>query len=464
MPNTPNMVQVWVDADNAALHIKDDGIGMDWKDIETAKAIAVSPKLLRSNEFVGFRGLGIWSGLSACKQLVLTTTKIGNPFAYKLIIDCEGIVEHYQDPIPIDDLLKDRLEIHETQWDQEDHFTQVKLVDIHTDRFRELLDVEALTRYAEQHLPVPFDPDWKSLEITSETSSKPYTAFVNDALKDVPWTQNYILTVNGLQVYRHFQSVSEIKPPERHLIMDDKGRPVAIAWLCETNRRGSRKILDINPDKGWTRNFAVRIKNFTTGMRGLYADQDVMDPGNLDWFVGEIYITDDGIKPDTKRTHFQPGPRYDIVIKALRRFYTSVALRARGWSAQVSVEEDCEKVKHIADEIGKVFDNNGLKYAEKIVELDQPVKELNKIWTSLQAAREDANKSDSSQEAESTIIKRSYLRKKEVRQSLDLALGTITSIKKRLDLLVAEAPVSEQSVPVSVFNPPTLTLDTSTNH
>jgi HSP90 family molecular chaperone len=93
-----NTVQVWVDSDNAALHIKDDGIGMDWEDIKTAKAIAVSPKLIRFNEFVGFRGLGMWSGLSACEKLVLTTTKVGIPYAYRLIIDCKGIVEHYQDP------------------------------------------------------------------------------------------------------------------------------------------------------------------------------------------------------------------------------------------------------------------------------------------------------------------------------------------------------------------------------
>jgi HSP90 family molecular chaperone len=65
-------VQVWVDTGSNSLHLLDRGIGMDWDDIQTAKAIAVSPKLARSAEFAGFRGLGIWSGLAAGHRLVLT--------------------------------------------------------------------------------------------------------------------------------------------------------------------------------------------------------------------------------------------------------------------------------------------------------------------------------------------------------------------------------------------------------
>ncbi len=420
-----NTVQVWLDANNASLHVRDDGLGMDWVDINTAKAIAVSHKLARFTEFVGFRGLGIWSGLSACDQLVLTTTKFGVSYGYRLTIDCKGIVEHLQDPIPIDELLQDRVDIHESEWDTEDHFTQVKLVNIHPVRFRELLDVEAITRYAERYLPVPLDPTWK------------YRDAVQDALKDVPWTANYVLTINGQQVYRRFPPVSDIKPPERHVI-DDGRRPVAVAWLCETNRRSQKKAIE---EKGWVRNFAVRVKNFTVGQRGLYTAQGVTDPGNLDWFVGEIYVTDPNIKPDTKRLHFQPGPRHDDVIKAMRKFYTSVALRARGWSALVNAEEDSEQVKYWAGEIEKILTNSALTLQEKELRLQSPYVELEKLRKKLEDVREEANKTDTEQTAESALILRSYLRKLEVKQAVDSALGMIAMIKKRLQQLPSdEAP------------------------
>lgn len=431
-----NTVQVWVDSHNAALHIKDDGIGMDWDDINTAKSIAVSPKLARFNEFVGFRGLGIWSGLSACEQLVLTTTKVGIPYRYKLIIDCKGIVEHLQDPIPIDELLQDRVEIHESNWNADDHFTQVKLVNIYSDRFRELLDIGSMTRYAEQNLPVPFDPNWKSGPFDPDLS---YTQIVNDALKEVPWTANYTLTINGIEVYRRFPPITEIKRPEYHVILDDADRQVAVAWLCETNRRGQKKVIE---EKGGVRNFAIRVKNFTIGTRGLYTDQNVADPGNLDWFVGEIYITDTNIKPDTKRMHFQPSPRHDDVIQAIRKFYTSVALRARGWSAQVSVEEDCEQVKFQAAEIERLLADNTLDANKKAVLLKNPCEELTKLSKRLEDVREEANKADSEQEAERTIIIRRYLRKHEIKRTIDSALGTIVTANKHLDQFRADVQKS----------------------
>lgn len=63
--------EVRVDIQGNTIHIFDDGIGMGKEDIENAKKIAVSDKPLENPElYVGFRGIGIWAGLSACKRLV----------------------------------------------------------------------------------------------------------------------------------------------------------------------------------------------------------------------------------------------------------------------------------------------------------------------------------------------------------------------------------------------------------
>jgi hypothetical protein len=308
------------------------------------------------------------------------------------------------------------------------------------------LDMGAIMRYAEQNLPVPFDPDWSHKEIVNDTlTNRSYTEIVNEALKDIPWTGNYILTINGIQAFRRFPPVAEIKKPELHIIKDDADRQVAVAWLCETNRRGGKKALEANLEKGWVRNFAIRVKNFKIGERSLYANQDVADPGNLDWFVGEIYITDDSIKPDTKRTQFQPSTRHDAVIKAIRKFYTSVALRARGWSAQVNIEEDCERVKYYVDEIVKILDNSNLNYEQKARQLQQPCKDLEKPFMNLEEAHTEANKIDSWQDAERTVILRNYLRKNEVKQAVDVALGMINTVNKRLQLLIPDSPESDTS-------------------
>ena len=248
-----NTVQVWADLENGSLHIMDFGVGMNYDDLITAKKIGVSPKLPRPNEFAGFRGLGIWSGLSACELLELTTTKVGVPFAYRLTIKCKEIVEHLEDPIPIDELLQQRFDISEADWDPDDHFTQVKLINIDRESYSELLDVTAMTRYAERSLPVPFDPKWD------------YAGDVQTALTGVLMAKHYDLTINGQQIYRQFPPSSEIQRPEKHIIEDDRGRQVAVAWVCETARTGTAKRLTPRPKDTWVSNFAVRVKNIAVG-------------------------------------------------------------------------------------------------------------------------------------------------------------------------------------------------------
>ncbi len=313
----PNTVQVFIDPDTAEVHVLDQGVGMDGEDIKRAKAIAVSPKLQRMNEFVGFRGIGIWSGLSACDRLVLETTKVGVPFLYQLTIDFKGIREHVYNPIPIDVLLQGRITIRETPTGAEDHYTHVRLLNVQRESCGRLLDIKKMIRYAEQYLPVPYDPAWY------------YTEKVREGLARIPWTGTYDLTINGDPIYRRFPSVTEhrldLKAPEFMTVTDIGGREVAFAWFCETNRTGQRKAIEADIEKGEVKNFAVRIKNFTVGSRGLYADPSVvLDSDNLDWYVGEIYVIDTDIKPDTNRRTFQRSARSQYVVEALQKWLSGL--------------------------------------------------------------------------------------------------------------------------------------------
>lgn len=408
-----NTVQVWVDPENMSLHIMDLGVGMDYPDLIVAKKIGVSPKLPRPNEFAGFRGLGIWSGLSACERLELTTSKVGVPFKYRLTMKCKEIVEHLQDPIPIDDLLWHRFDISEADCPADEHFTHVKLINVDQVSYGELLDVTAMTRYAERSLPVPFDPQWD------------YTGDVLADLSGVLMSRHFDLTINGQPVYRQFPPITEIQRPEKHIIEDDRGRQVAVAWLCETARTGTAKKLTPRPKDTWVSNFAVRVKNIAVGQRGLYSDEDVMDSGNLDWYVGEIYVTDSDIKPDTKRTRFQPSARHDEVVRAIRKFYSKTALRARGLSAQQSAEGNCDRAQDLCVTIGRLLDGQ-VASGELIFE----AKALEEVRAKLEDDRAEANRVDRLDEAERTLIMRGYLRK--VTGKIDAALGQISVLQERL--------------------------------
>lgn len=425
-------VQVLIDPDVAEVHIMDRGVGMDLEDILGAKSIAVSHKLERPNEFVGFRGIGIWSGLSACDALILETTKVHVPFVYQLTIDFKSIVEHVYEPIPIDQLLQGRFHIHQREGDPEEYYTRVRLVNVHRDRYGALLDVEEMKRYASQYLPVPFDPEW------------PYTKNLKELLAAVASTSTYELAINGEPVYRIFPSETEIKKPEQRVIFDDNGKEVAVAWFAETNRRGQRKAIEVDYEKGEVNNFAIRIKNFTVGPRGLYATpQDVLDCDNLSWYLGEIYITDTDIKPDTNRRSFQHSFHSTDVIKAIQRFYTTIATSARGWSEEVTAIAISEVIEIKANQVEKLL-SEGKNSGELVTHWDLLLEYRQKLID----AQAKANSMDVSEDSPRVLAVRRYLRKPNVKEAINRGLGIFATIEQRL-----KAIKSPQGSPVVTESP-----------
>jgi len=417
-----NTVQVFIDSNAAEVHVMDRGVGMDQEDILLAKSIAVSPKLSRPNDFVGFRGIGIWSGLSVCDTLILETTKVNVPFLYRLRIDFKSIRDHIYEPIPIDELLRGRFEIHQQETNLEDHYTHVRLVNVRRDRYQALLDVEKMANYSAQYLPVPFDPNW------------PYTAAIKKALATVPWTATYDFTINGESVFRRFPSDTEIKEPEFKNLLDDEKRPVAFAWVAETKRTGQRKAIEVNYKQGEVNNFAVRIKNFAVGNRGLYASpQDVLDIDNLDWYVGEIYIMDIDIKPDTNRRSFQRSFKSDDVIRALKRFYTTVATSARGWSEEVNTLAICDNVQELITTVENLLTQENTEDGKTILLIREAWITLNKDYRErLIKVLNKANTLDTPEDSPRVQAERQYLRKRTVKDAIERSLGRITRIEEQL--------------------------------
>jgi hypothetical protein len=182
------------------------------------------------------------------------------------------------------------------------------------------------------------------------------------------------------------------------------------------------------------------VKNITIGRRGLYADREsVTDVANLNWYVGEIYVTDTDIRPDTKRSIFQPSERHDEVIAALRRFYRSTALRARGWSDQVVAQDKAEQARTLAAEVRDVIDQVSRDAGDDPLSGGAMQGELAEKWAAIErlerdliAANETANKADSELDSEATIIARSYLRKDEVVSAVTQALGSIRTLREFL--------------------------------
>src|SRR5438128_8167580 len=85
----PASVDIRIEQPNQTVLISGDGPGMDWDQFRKAVKIGVSFKDPRVN--IGFRGIGIWAGVAACRELTVSTKSDSDDNEYTLIVDCDKL-------------------------------------------------------------------------------------------------------------------------------------------------------------------------------------------------------------------------------------------------------------------------------------------------------------------------------------------------------------------------------------
>src|SRR5260370_9037183 len=149
LPVTEKQIDIYLQ-DNNTLAIQDNGIGMDAVDIKHYKRIALSPKL--GKDRAGFRGIGIWAGFSACDQLQVETTKLGDAHKYRLTLKFGEMRQLVTRNINLKQLLDRRIVITFPSPQPPDHYTQVRLVNL-PDEFVAPFKREELARTRSQNSP-----------------------------------------------------------------------------------------------------------------------------------------------------------------------------------------------------------------------------------------------------------------------------------------------------------------------
>jgi molecular chaperone HtpG len=324
--------EIRVDVRGKSIFIFDQGIGMGYKEIEKAKKIALPSKQLNDPEYVGFRKLGIWSGLAACKQLIVESSKYNEPYKYRMTINCENISRDVVKPISIKTLLDPNIKIQRIEEKKEEHYTQVELQDI-SPQYDELLDLERLKQVIIDHCPVHFAPSFDGDRKIESKLKKKGVDF-------------YRIYVRGTEVFRDFPS--RVSQPEWEPIKVGS-KIVAWAWYCLNE--GSGQLDTENGNQ--RRNISLRIKNFAVGERGIYSINDdysrqqgfvtIDSPENLNWYAGEVHILDTKIIPDTPRRRLEDDAHSRKFIGKLREFYAGITSATRVHSTYISGQ------KHIAD-------------------------------------------------------------------------------------------------------------------
>jgi len=347
--------------DNNTLAIQDSGIGMGLSEIKHYKRIALSSKLGRDR--AGFRGIGIWAGFSACDELQVETSKHGEQHKYRLTLKFAEMRTLVEQNIDVKQLLDGRYLIEEDSAPAEDHYTQVRLINLHNE-FVDLLAPEELQRIVSQILPCRIDPKFK------------YSTTINEQLRALDGFQEFIINVMDVEVTKRFPTLTT-EPVTKILTLNDQ--EYAFVWYCTSQTVRSFKATEPS-------NFRLRVRNIGVGGPGIYSQEDgsqwgtrskVNSPELLDWYVGEIHILKSDVKPNTPRSELELDADSRRAIDLIREFYDERVIYRR---ANSDVNSHLSSVTETAKAIeeGKTFDAAEaaplLKQMEKFESLSRPKK------------------------------------------------------------------------------------------
>jgi hypothetical protein len=301
-----NRVDVFFENRRTVLVIEDNGCGMNKEELKEALYLGKSDK---PNTAIGWRGIGIWSGIPTCRRIVIITKKRNHP-KFRVEIDSDKLRDQYALNIPASEVLTDvtgdieELEKGSDESIQDSHFTIIRLEEILPNQ-RTIFTEDRIRTYLSGVVPIPFDTGKFTLG------------------KDI----NKRLLKNGVKIKEmdiFFEKQKIFRPPysddiffgkiiEKKFIVN--GELVAYGWFLSSKK--NRKLNEPN------RGIYFKKKGVTIGESNLVTNQH--DGNYNQWQYGEIHIITDELKENAPRNNFEANndiidPFYRQVGKFVQQF------------------------------------------------------------------------------------------------------------------------------------------------
>ena len=269
------------------LIIRDDGSGMNKAELEKALSVGVSNK---SEDDIGWRGIGIWSGVPACKKIVILTKKRGKE---KLRVEIDNDVLRKGSAInnPFLEILEqatgeiEELPLGQNESLEEDHFTEIRLESILFTQ-KAVFSREEVVTYLSGNVPSPFDDTKFSL-------GKEINRWLDENHIIIP---NINISFEGQKVFRN---PSSDKYFFHEIIKKDfivNGELIAIGWFLSSK---DNKTLP-EPNVG----IFFKKKGFTIGDSSLVEKLNP-EESYTRWQYGEIHISSKYIRENAARNSFE---------------------------------------------------------------------------------------------------------------------------------------------------------------
>jgi hypothetical protein len=294
--------------------ITGNGTGMSEEELLDARKLGYSSK--DPTHYVGFRGIGIWSGAAICDEILISTKKENEKTGHVLSIDAKGLradIKNTEGKISLAESLSNRVKIGQSSKIdfQYRYGTSVELRKLLPEHL-EMLDKDTILAYICQILPVRIDPEYEFSELIETT------------LKErVPEYRTIRILVNDEEAYRPpFRSTQTINPIFSEIHSTDDEHAIAFSWYAISEKG----MLDAD-----ARNPVYKKKGFTIDDMSRSNTQVLKeaDKHSLTWSTGEIHVLDQRIIPTSERTDFEAGPTLREMESQVKKLLDTIGKEVR---------------------------------------------------------------------------------------------------------------------------------------
>lgn len=338
-PKNEGLIRVVVNSKEQYLSVSDNGTGISVKSAyKTLLDIGNSQKDLKRSR--GFRGIGRLSGLGYCDKLVFTTSFAGESEKSIITFDSKKLKELLIPGRTSEETLEEVMMQVVSYAKQPDkgkhHYFKVEMFGV--SKNSGLLDQTRVKDYLIQHMPLRYSCDFRFGEIiTSKTSQLEYhipsyrVDFQFDNSEETLFKPYRDILVSD-RVKHTEERIQDIilKPFYRD------GKVSAILWYAQTNFNGT--VLD-------TQIKGIRIRKGNILVGDCFTMSKFFKEDRFNgWLVGELFVLDVDVIPNSRRDDFEQNEAYDILIQQIKEWAGHVSKDIRKASYQRSLSEISRRV------------------------------------------------------------------------------------------------------------------------
>lgn len=295
-------IQIWLSEDDRTISIEDNATGIKQSEFEATLAnIADSKKQIGEDK--GFRGIGRLCGLAYCRELVFTSTAVGEDVISEMRCNAQKMRELLNRNINGEKFTASEV-LHEiytfsyrkVKGIEDEHWFKVELLDVN-DENTELLDFTEVKNYLSFTAPVPY----KNTFI--------YQSEIYKHAKELGYRlDEYSIKLNGEDVFKNYQTDFKTSKGDDTIFdiefkdfRDEEGNLIMWLWF------GLSKFKAIISKDCKMRGLRLRKENIQIGNEDALQKLFKEDRGQH-YFVGEVFAVSKNLIPNSQRDYFNENP------------------------------------------------------------------------------------------------------------------------------------------------------------